>query len=219
VSDAFYINATIGVDSIDSPGLGGTKDFLTYDAYVMLLPEDRVRIALGTQRFTLDSEPTLRGRVIVDQVKAFTDFQPTERSRITLRTLHADYTDGNRQQWWQAEFEQRLALAPRLYVGARYTGTSFRLIDQPGYFSPGEYHAVEATLRLDGQAGPRIWYGLRASAGGERTVSSVDRFIVSGSAYLHQQIKPAIDIEAACDYSPKARRPQLALNAALPASA
>jgi tetratricopeptide (TPR) repeat protein len=201
LSDAVDVGATIGVDTIDDPGPGGAQDFLTYDAYVTLFPEDRVRIDLGAQRFTLDSEPTLRGRVIVDQVKASADFQPTERSRVTVRALHADYTDGNRQRWWQAEFEQRLALAPRLYVGARYTGTSFRLIDQPGYFSPGEYHAVEATLRIDGQAGPRTWYGLRASAGGERTVGNADRFIISGSAYLRQQVALAIDIEAAYDYS------------------
>ena len=139
--------------------------------------------------------------MVVDQVKASADFLPTEHSRLTARTAYADYTDGNRQWWWQAEFEQRLALAPRLYVGARYTGTSFRLVNQPGYFSPGEYHALEATLRLDGQLGRRTWYGLRASAGAERDVGSADRFIVSGAAYLRQQISSRVDLEAAYDYS------------------
>ncbi len=205
LSDAVDLNATIGVDSIDAPrsgaGPGGTQEFLTYDAYASFFPEDRVRIDLGVQRFTLDSEPTLRNRVIANQIKASADVLPTERSRLTARAATADYSDGNRQWWWQAEFEQRLALAPRIYVGARYTGTSFRLVGQPGYFSPGEYHALEATLRIDGQAGPRTWYGLRASAGAERDVGSAERFILSTSAYLRQQLTPAVDIEAAYDYS------------------
>ena len=201
VSDAVDLNAVIGVDSIDDPGPGGTQDFLTYDAYVTLFPEDRVRIDLGAQRFTLDSEPTLRNRVIVDQAKASADLLPTERSRLTARAAHADYSDGNRQWWWQADFEQRLALAPRIHVGARYTGTSFRLVGQPGYFSPGEYHALEATLRIDGQATPRTWYGLRASAGAERDVGSADRFILGASAYVRQQLSSAVDLEAAYDYS------------------
>jgi tetratricopeptide (TPR) repeat protein len=200
-SDAVDVNATIGVDSIDDPGPGGTQDFLTYDATISLFPEDRVRIDLGAQRFTLDSEPTLRNRLVVDQFKASADLMPTERSRLTARTAYADYSDGNLQWWWQAEFEQRLAHAPRVYVGARYTGTSFRLVNQPGYFSPGEYHALEATLRLDGQLGLRTWYGLKASAGAERDVGSADRFILSGAAYLRQQLSSGVDLEAAYDYS------------------
>ena len=200
-SDAVDLNATIGVDSIDDPGPGGTQDFVTYDAYVTLFPEDRVRIDLGAQRFTLDSEPTLRNRVVVDQFKASADFQPTERSRLTARTAYADYSDGNRHWWWQAEFEQRLALAPRIFVGARYTGTSFRLVNQPGYFSPDEYHALEATLRLDGQLAQRTWYGLRATLGAERDVGAGDRFIISGAAYLRQSLSDRIDLEAAYDYS------------------
>ncbi len=201
VSDAIDLNATIGVDTIDAPGPGGTSDFLTYDAYVTLFPDDRWRIDAGVQRFTFDSEPTLRNRLVVDQAKLSADFLPTERSRMTVRTAIADYSDGNRQSWWQAEFEQRLALAPRLYVGARYTGTSFRLVNQPGYFSPGEYHALEATLRLDGQLGRRTWYGLRASAGAERDVGSAERFIISGAAYLRHQLSARVDLEAAYDYS------------------
>lgn len=205
LSDAVDLNATIGVDSIDAPGAGlgagGTREFLTYDAYATFFPVDRLRIDLGVQRFTLDSEPTLRNRVIASQVKASADVQPTERSRFTMRAAHADYSDANRQWWWQAEFEQRLALAPRVHVGARYTGTSFRLVGQPGYFSPEEYHAIEATLRIDGQAGPRTWYGLRASAGAERDVGSGERFIIGTSAYLRQQLSERIDVEAAYDYS------------------
>jgi len=200
-SDAVDLNATIGVDSIDNPGPGGTQDFLTYDAYVTLFPEDRVRIDLGAQRFTLDSEPTLRNRVVVDQFKASADLQPTERSRLTARTAYADYSDGNSQWWWQAEFEQRLALAPRIFVGARYTGTRFRLVNQPGYFSPEDYHALEATLRLDGQLARRTWYGLRATLGAERDVGAGDRFIISGAAYLRQSLSDRIDLEAAYDYS------------------
>lgn len=201
LSDAVDLNATIGADRIDDPGTGGTQTFLTYDAYASFFPEDRVRIDLGVQRFTLDSEPTLRSRVIASQFKASADVLPTERSRLTARAATADYSDGNRQWWWQAEFEQRLALTPRVHVGARYTGTSFRLVGQPGYFSPGEYHALEATLRIDGQAGARTWYGLRASAGAERDVGSGERFIISTSAYLRQQLSQSVDIEAAYDYS------------------
>ena len=200
-SDAVDLNAVIGVDSIDAPGAGGTGDFLTYDAYVTIFPADRWRIDAGVQRFTFDSEPTLRSRLVVDQVKASADFQPTERSRLTARAAYADYSDGNRQHWWQAEFEQRIALAPRVHIGARYTGTSFRLINQPGYFSPDEYHAVEATLRIDGQAGQRTFYGIRASAGGERDVGGADRFIVSGAFYLRRQLTSTIDLEAAYDYT------------------
>jgi hypothetical protein len=120
---------------------------------------------------------------------------------LTVRAAYADYSDGNRQAWWQAEFEQRLALGPRFYVGLRYTGTDFRLVDQPGYFSPDQYHAAEATARIDGQLGPRTFYGIRASAGGERDVAGADRFIVSGAVYLRQQLTKAVDIEAAYDYS------------------
>jgi tetratricopeptide (TPR) repeat protein len=201
VSDAVDLNATIGVDSIDDPGPGGTRDFLVYDAYVTVFPGDRWRIDFGAQRFTLDSEPTLRNRVVVDQFKASADFLPTERSRFSLRAAYADYTDGNRQHWWQAEFEQRLALAPRVHAGVRYTGTAFRLVNQPGYFSPGEYHALEATLRVDGQAGPNTFYGLKAGAGAERDVAGPDRFIISGSAYLRQRLTQRVDLEAAYDYS------------------
>jgi tetratricopeptide (TPR) repeat protein len=201
VNDDIDLNVAIGLDSIDAPGAGGAEAFLTYDAYVTVFPQDRVRIDFGTQRFTLDSEPTLRGQVIVNQWKISGDYTPTERTRLTARALTADYSDGNRQWWWQAEFEQRIALAPRVFVGARYTGISFRLVNQPGYFSPGEYHALEATLRLDGQLGPRTSYGLKASAGAERDVGSADRFVVSGSAYLRQQLSARIDLEAAYDYS------------------
>ncbi|WP_296719891.1 hypothetical protein [Erythrobacter sp.] len=201
ISDAVDFNATIGVDSLDGPGPGGTSDFLTYDAYATLFPDDRWRIDAGVQRFTFDSEPTLRNRLVADQVKASADFMPTERSRISVRAAYADFSDGNRQRWWQAEFEQRIALAPRLHIGLRYTGTDFRLVNQEGYFSPDEYHSLEATVRLDGQAGPRTFYGIRASAGGERDVGGADRFIVSGSAYLRHQLSPSFDVEPAYDYS------------------
>ena len=201
VNDAFDLNATIGVDSLDAPGPGGTSDFLTYDAYATLFPGDRFRIDAGVQRYTFDSEPTLRNRLVVDQVKVSADFMPTERSRMSARAAYADFSDGNRQRWWQAEFEQRIALAPRLYVGLRYTGTDFRLVNQEGYFSPDEYHSLEATIRLDGQAGPRTSYGIRASAGGERDVGGADRFIVSGSAYLRRQLSSTFDVEAAYDYT------------------
>jgi tetratricopeptide (TPR) repeat protein len=201
VSDALDVNATIGVDTIDDPGPGGSDDYLTYDAYLTVFPDDRWRIDLGAQRFTFDSEPTLRNRLVADQIKASADFLPTERTRLSLRAAYADYSDGNRQAWWQAEFEQRVALAPRLYVGLRYTGTDFRLVNQEGYFSPDEYHSLEATLRLDGQLGPRTAYGLRASLGGERDVAGADRFIVGGSAYVRQQIGPALDLEAAYDFT------------------
>jgi tetratricopeptide (TPR) repeat protein len=201
VSDALDVNGTIGVDSIDAPGSGGSSDFLTYDAYVTLFPDDRWRVDAGVQRFTFDSEPTLRNRLVVDQVKASADFLPTERSRFTLRGAYADYSDGNRQSWWQAEFEQRIGLAPRLHAGLRYTGTTFRLVNQEGYFSPDEYHAVEATVRIEGQAGPRTAYGVKASFGGERDVAGPDRFIVSGSAWLRQQLSPTFDMEAAYDYT------------------
>jgi tetratricopeptide (TPR) repeat protein len=201
VSDALDLNATVGLDAIDAPGAEGGRALLIYDVYATYVPADGVRIDLGAQRFTLDSEPTLRSRVTVEQWKASADVTPTERTRLSARALTADYSDGNRQWWWQGEIEQRLALAPRLHVGARYTGTTFRLVNQPGYFSPGEYHALEATLRLDGQAGPRTWYGLRASAGAERDVGSAERFIISGAAYLRQQLSDRVDLEAAYDYS------------------
>lgn len=45
------------------------------------------------------------------------------RSQRRLRATYADYSDGNRQAWWQAEFEQRVALALRQRVGMRYIGT------------------------------------------------------------------------------------------------
>ena len=200
-SDALDLNATVGVDSIDAPGPGDTSDFLTYDAYATLFPADRWRIDAGVQRFTFDSEPTLRNRLVVDQVKLSADFLPTERTRLTLRAAHADFSDTNRQRWWQAEIEQRVGLAPRLWVGLRYTGTTFRLVNQEGYFSPEEYHSLEATLRLDGRAGPRTVYGIRASAGAERDVGSAERFILSGSAYLRQQLSARLDLEAAYDYT------------------
>lgn len=201
VSDAVDLNAAVGVDSINAPGPGGSADFLTYDAYATIFPEDRWRVDIGVQRFLFDSEPTLRNRLVVEQTKASVDFAPTERSRLTARVAYADYSDGNRQTWWQAEFEQRVALAPRLHVGLRYTGTDFRLVNQEGYFSPDEYHALEATLRLDGQIGPRTSYGIKASAGGERDVAGADRFIISGAVYLRQQLSRSFDLEAAYDYS------------------
>lgn len=201
ISDAVDVNAAIGVDSLNAPGSGGTSEFLTYDAYATLFPDDRWRIDAGVQRYTFDSEPTLRNRLVVDQFKASADFMPSERSRISVRAAYADFSDGNRQHWWQAEFEQRIGLAPRLFVGLRYTGTDFRLVNQEGYFSPDEYHEIEATVRLDGQAGQRTFYGVKASAGGERDVAGADRFIISGSAYLRQQLSPSIDLEAAYDYS------------------
>lgn len=200
-SDALDLNATIGVDSIDPPGPGGTSDVLTYDAYATIFPDDRWRIDAGVQRYTFDSEPTLRNRLVVDQVKGSADFLPTERTRLTLRAAYADYSDGNRQYWWQAEAEQRVGLAPRLHLGLRYTGTTFRLINQPGYFSPEEYHSLEATFRLDGQAGSRTFYGVRASAGAEKDVGGAERFIVSGAVYLRRQLSASLDLEAAYDYT------------------
>ena len=52
-----------------------------------------------------------------------------------------------------------------------------------------------------GQAAPRTWYGLRASAGAERDVGSAERFSLSASAYVRQQVSPRIDLEAAYDYT------------------
>ncbi|HQS70259.1 MAG: hypothetical protein B7Y36_14620 [Novosphingobium sp. 28-62-57] len=200
-SNSIDLNATVSLDRIDPPGQGGAQQFLTYDAYVTLFPSDRWRFDLGVQRFLFDSEPTLRNRLVMDQVKASADFLPNERARISARAAYADYSDGNRQHWWQAEAEQRISLNPRIHVGARYTGTKFRKVNQPGYFSPGEYHSAEATFRLDGQAGQRTYYGLRATAGGERDLGGADRFILSGAFYVRRQLSAAIDLEAAYDYT------------------
>jgi hypothetical protein len=54
-----------------------------------------------------------------------------------------------------AKKEARATAPFFLSIGARCTGTSFRLVNQPGYFSPREHHALEATLRNGGQLGPR----------------------------------------------------------------
>jgi tetratricopeptide (TPR) repeat protein len=201
ISDAVDANASIGVDTIDSPGPGGRDDFLTYDAFVTLFPDDRWRIDIGAKRFLFDSEPTLRNRLVVEEYKVSADHLPTERSRLTLRGAYADYSDGNRQAWWQAEFEQRLALEPRIHLALRYTGTDFTLVNQEGYFSPDEYHSIELLGRIEGRIGQRTTYGLRAGAGAERDVGQSDRFIVNGGIFLRRQLSDAIDVEAAYDYT------------------
>lgn len=201
ISNGVDFNLTLGVDTIDSPGAGGRDDFLVYDGYVTFFPDDRWRIDIGARRSLLDSEPALRNRLVVEEIKGSVDHLPSERSRLTVRAAYADYSDGNRQAWWQAEFDQRLALEPRVHIALRYTGTDFTLPNQEGYFSPDAYHALEVLGRVEGKLGPRTFYGAKAGAGAERDVGQSDRFIVSGGVYLRHQLSDAVDLEAAYDYS------------------
>ena len=201
ISDTIDVNAAFSIDTIDNPGKGGSKDFLTFDAYVTIFPSDRWRIDTGVQRYLFDSDATLRNRLVAEQYKASVDFLPTERTRISARFAYGDYSDGNRQFGWQAEVEQRIMSEPKVHVGIRYSGTDFRLVNQPGYFSPDLYHAAEVLMRIDGRVGERTYFGARVSGGGERDIGGADRFIVSASTYLRRDLTDRFAVEAAYDYS------------------
>lgn len=90
---------------------------------------------------------------------------------------------------------------PKVHVGLRYSGTDFRLVNQPGYFSPDHYQSAEVLMRVDWRFGEQTYFSVRAAGGGERELGGADRFIVSASTYLRRDLTDRFAVEAAYDYS------------------
>jgi tetratricopeptide (TPR) repeat protein len=200
-NDAWEWNGTVWREQIDARDRGARHRLWTHDTYLTWWPGDALRLDLGSQRWTFDSEEALRKGLSATQLKLSADWLPDELTRLSLRLNRARHSDDNRREGWQLEAERRVWHTPRVHLGYRHTGYGFSLPGQGGYFNPERYRSNELTLQASGWVGDRIGWQLRWAQGREDARPGDARPIRSGSASLSWALDPALAVEAAYDYS------------------
>ena len=200
-NDALGWNGSAYNDAIEVEASGQSRDILTYDTYVTYTPSDLLRIDLGASRKSFDSEATLTSALEAEGYSASVDIVPNSVSRYSARLRQADYSDGNKETWWQVEGGRRFLKAPYLAASLRVTGFEFNLPGQPGYYNPEEYQSVELPVRLGWKISERLFVDLNASGGRESEGAGVSRTIGSGSGAVSWHLNKLTELQIGYDYS------------------
>lgn len=195
LSNQSELTASLSTDLIQPAGQTGGHTVLTYDTYLTLWPNDRLRFDIGSNRTTFDNITSLTRGVSATYATFSMDLTPDEKTRFSTRANWGAYTDGNERGWLQLEAERRLRTAPNLLLGARYTGFGFSRTLANGYFNPSGYHALVATARLQGPSGRRFSYDLDGAFGREHSSPGGGRPYSSASARLSYRIGKRMDVQ------------------------
>ncbi len=166
-TDAAEWTGNVYYDGVEGAGTSWNK--VTLDTWATLWPGDFVRVDVGVNRAPFDNIRSMTREITGRFFNGSVDWVPTDRTRVTLRASHGDYSDGNSRKLGQAEFEQRLLSRPRLLVGARYTRIDFAQQRDNGYFNPVEFESLVATVHAWGSVGPDFWWDVGGSYGLERS--------------------------------------------------
>jgi tetratricopeptide (TPR) repeat protein len=194
-------NGSLALDRLNTRGAAGDHDILTYETYLTLTPVDRLRIDVGSSRWTFDSEATLTQGLVATQANGSADFVIDENTRLSLRGNWTDYSDGNTRTFWQFQADQRLLQNPTIVVSYRYTGFDFSTPGQNGYYNPDRFHSHEATVQASDWVGDNYRWSLKAAIGREKERLSRPRTNISLSAALGWRLGRDLELEAAYDYS------------------
>lgn len=201
ISDALNWHGNVALDLIDTRGATGDYQRLTYDTYLTFWPSDLLRFDVGSSRWTFDSEETLRAGLTATQVNASIDVLPDDRTLLAARASRAEYSDGNRRNWWQLQTEYRVWQKPRITLGYRHTRFGFLTPGQAGYFNPDRYRSNEALIKATGWVNDRVHWDIRFAAGREISQPSDTRPIRSGGASVALKIQSRLYLELAYDWS------------------
>ncbi len=199
-SDALEWNGGLFLDAIDTRGAPGDHDLVTYETYLTVFPNDLLRFDIGSSRWLMDSEETLREALNAVQGNVSVDFTPDELTKFAGRFSLADYSDGNDRSWWQFEMERRVWRQPDVVIGYRYTGFDFADPWQSGYYSPDLYHSNEILARASGWIGDRFRWHVRSTIGYEHELPGDTRLIWSAGGGVGWEITRQLEIELAYDF-------------------
>jgi tetratricopeptide (TPR) repeat protein len=200
-SDAADWNGSIALDRIETRGAPGDHEIVTYETYLTLTPVDRLRIDIGSSRWTFDSEATLTQGLVATQTNGSADFNLDENMRLTMRGSWTDYSDGNSRTLWQFQADRRLLQNPKVTVSYRYTGLDFSEPGKNGYYNPDRFHSHEAIVQASDWIGDDFRWDLKAAIGREKERDGNPRTTVSASAGLGWKLASDLELELAYDYS------------------
>ena len=139
--DSTEIHATASNDEISAAGTAGHNRLL-YDTYVTFWPSDSLRFDAGAREETFDNVTSLRMGITGSFQSLSADYTPDENDRLTFRGNIGTFTDGNRRQFQQVEYERLVDRTPRALFGVRATDYSFALPPGPRILRP-------AAIQLD----------------------------------------------------------------------
>jgi hypothetical protein len=165
-SDNTELNAHFYPDFIRATD-GLTHTFYLYDTWLTLWPNDFFRFDISSSRQNFDNIESLLRRITATSVGLSSDLNFDERSKLSLRSKIFFFTDGNEQRWWQAEGQYRLMNNPKVLIGPRYTGMSFALQLDNGYFNPTNFHAFDLVMKHYTSFWERWFYEVSGSYGRE----------------------------------------------------
>jgi tetratricopeptide (TPR) repeat protein len=201
LSDTVDWNGSIALDRIRTRGLSSDRETVTYETYITFTPVDRLRIDIGSSRWTFDSEATLTQGLVATQANGSADFNIDENTRVSLRGSWTDYSDGNNRTYWQFQADRRISQNPRVIVSYRYTGFDFSEPGKNGYYNPDRFHSHDAAIQASDWIGDKFRWELKAAAGREKERGGNPRTTVSASAGLGWKLLRDLELEIAYDYS------------------
>jgi len=174
----------------------GNRSIMTGEASLALLPSDAVRVDLVAARRTFDDVRSIENGISADHLFASADFRPSPLWRITGRGEFADFSDGNRRYWGQAEVERRLSRQPNIFAGARATRFEFSKLLDNGYFNPKSFQSAELTARGWSQIAKKTWLDISAAAGVEDVNPGETKLAYSGRARLSHELTDRLELSA-----------------------
>jgi hypothetical protein len=195
-SDRSELNTTIFVDQIEPEQQGDSRTVLTYDTYLTLWPNEKLRFDIGSNRTTFDNVKSLKQGITATALTASMDVTPDRQTRLTTRLNASSYSDGNRRLGGQLEAERRVWPRRNLFLGARYTAAHYAKQLDNGYFNPQSYWQLVATAHLYGRVGSRLFYDVDGTYGREDSVPGGRKPSSSGSLRLTYQVKQRLEIQA-----------------------
>lgn len=181
------LNAQVALTVEDESGDGDV--FPTFNAWATYAPTDGFRLDGGVNRTTLDNPRSGFLDIRSNTFSLSADVGTDAAWKGSIRGSFTSFSDGNERIWGQAEVRRRIAWAPNVFIGARYTRFSFTQILDNGYFNPDSLKTIEATAQVWGKAGV-FYYDLRGALGREDTNPGGPRLVYSGETRLTYVINP-----------------------------
>jgi hypothetical protein len=198
-TNSLELNAKVFLDQVQVQSLPG-HNLVTYESWLTLAPNDRLRFDVGSNRSTFDNVTSLAKGITGAYATFSMDVIPTDRTIFSTRFNWGDYSDGNQRTWGQLELQYKLLTRqshtrPVFSAGARYTAFGFSQNLDNGYFNPSRYESAAATAHLNGLAGKRLEYDLDGSFGAEHALPGGNKPITTGSIRVRYRMAARVDLD------------------------
>ena len=157
--------------------------------------EDTIRLSANREILT-DTAQLLQNRVALDQIGLNYRHHLSPVDELEVAYYRGFFSDDNGRNLYTASyFHDFQKTGPRIALGATFRGLNYDHLSSSGYFSPSQYQATQAVLRIDNHrldSNDRWLYSLEAGVG----VQSGNQLLTSFSGSLGYRIDDSLELEA-----------------------